>query len=71
MPLNINTTQGDGKRASYQHGGGFVMAWDGISIHARTELHVFEVGSLTGQRYITNILRTVRTYTPSIICETQ
>lgn len=37
-------------------GGGFVMIWSGIYFHALTELHAFDTGSLTGHRYITNIL---------------
>lgn len=44
-------------RESY--GGGSVMVWGGISLGARTELHIVENGSLTAVRYVTDILEPI------------
>lgn len=37
-------------------GGGSIMVWGGISLTGRTDLHVFNRGSVTADRYITDIL---------------
>lgn len=42
------------QRVSY--GGGSVMVWGGICFDARTELVIIDGGSLTAQRYVTEIL---------------
>lgn len=39
-----------------QFGGGSVMVWGGISLEARTDLHVFRRPTLNAQSYITDIL---------------
>ena len=39
-----------------QLGGGSVMVWGGISLSGPTELHILDGGTLTGVRYITDIL---------------
>lgn len=38
------------------YGGGSVMVWGGICLGGRTELVIIENGSLTAQRYVTDIL---------------
>lgn len=35
---------------------GGVMVWAGIMLDGRTDLHIFEAGSVTGQRYIDEVL---------------
>lgn len=37
-------------------GGASVMVWAGVSLEARTELHIINRGSLTAMRYVTDIL---------------
>jgi transposase len=39
-------------------GGGGLMVWGGITLNGRTDLHVIDYGTLTGQRYRDNILDT-------------
>ena len=40
-------------------GGGSVMVWGGISIHGRTDLHFFNQGAVTGQRYLDEVIRPI------------
>ena len=39
-----------------RYGGGSIMVWGGISRDGKTDLHVFQNGTLTGDRYINEIL---------------
>lgn len=49
------------------YGGGSVMVWGGICLGARTELEIISNGSLTAQRYITEVLEPhVMLFAPSI-----
>ena len=38
------------------YGGGSVMVWAGISAQGKTDLHVIDVGTLTAERYVNEIL---------------
>lgn len=38
------------------YGGGGLLVWGGIMLNGRTDLHVFESGSVTGRRYADEIL---------------
>ena len=39
-----------------RYGGGSVMVWAGISAQGKTDLHVIDNGTLTAERYVTEIL---------------
>lgn len=39
-----------------RYGGGSIMVWGGISWEGKTDLHVFQNGTITGERYINEIL---------------
>ena len=40
----------------HRHGGPGVLVWGGIMLNGRTELHVFDRGSVTGNRYCEEVL---------------
>jgi len=50
-----------------RYGGGSIMVWSGISMQGKTDLHIVDNGSLTGQRYVDVILDVyVRPYAGAI-----